>query len=90
MALVRTWMDCDEKHVESALPKELRELYDGDLHFRESRLARPFVIANFVSTLDGVASYAIKGNPAAQPSVVPIRRTGSSWVCCGPLRMPSW
>jgi riboflavin biosynthesis pyrimidine reductase len=39
----------------------LRELYDGDLHFRPLPAARPFVIANFVSTLDGVASYKIKG-----------------------------
>ncbi len=36
-------------------------MYDGDLHFRASPAARPFVIANFVSTLDGVASYGIKG-----------------------------
>jgi RibD C-terminal domain len=39
----------------------LRELYDGGLHFRTSPAERPFVIGNFVSTLDGVVSYAIKG-----------------------------
>jgi riboflavin biosynthesis pyrimidine reductase len=39
----------------------LRKLYDGDLHFRTSSAARPFVFANFVSTLDGVASYEIEG-----------------------------
>jgi len=39
----------------------LRELYDGDLHFDTSSAARPFVIANFVSTLDGVVSYGMKG-----------------------------
>jgi riboflavin biosynthesis pyrimidine reductase len=39
----------------------LRELYDGDLHFRTSTAARPFVVANFVSTLDGVVSYEMKG-----------------------------
>jgi riboflavin biosynthesis pyrimidine reductase len=61
MGLVRTLIDCDEAHVESALPQKLRELYDGDLHFRTSPAARPFVIANFVSTLDGVVSYEIKG-----------------------------
>jgi len=54
-------MDCDNGHPESALPQELRELYDGDLHFRTSLAARPFVIANFVSTLDGVVSYEIEG-----------------------------
>jgi riboflavin biosynthesis pyrimidine reductase len=43
------------------LPHELSELYDGDLRFRASPAARPYVLSNFVSTLDGVASYAIKG-----------------------------
>ncbi len=50
-----------KRNVESALPQKLRELYDGDLHFRTSPAARPYVIANFVSTLDGVVSYEIKG-----------------------------
>ena len=61
MGLVRTLIDCDKECAESALPQELRELYDGNLHFRTSQAARPFVIANFVSTLDGVVSYEIKG-----------------------------
>ncbi len=61
MGLLRTLIDCDEAFVESALPQKLRELYDGNLHFRSSPAARPFVIANFVSTLDGVVSYEIKG-----------------------------
>jgi len=61
MQLVRTLVDCDKQCAESALPQELRELYDGDLHFRAAGAARPFVIANFVSTLDGVVSYKIEG-----------------------------
>src|SRR5215472_4378039 len=61
MALVRTLMDRDQDHFEPALPPGLRELYDGDLHFRTSPAERPFVIANFVSTLDGVVSYELKG-----------------------------
>jgi riboflavin biosynthesis pyrimidine reductase len=61
MGLVRTLIDLDKERAESALPKRLRELYDGDLHFRTSPAARPYVIANFVSTLDGVVSYGIKG-----------------------------
>ena len=61
MRLVRTLIDCDKECAESTLPQRLRELYDGDLHFRTSSAARPFVIANFVSTLDGVASYEIEG-----------------------------
>jgi riboflavin biosynthesis pyrimidine reductase len=61
MGLVQTLIDCDDEYIESALPQKLRELYDGDLHFRTSPAARPFVIANFVSTLDGVVSYEIQG-----------------------------
>jgi riboflavin biosynthesis pyrimidine reductase len=62
MRLVRTLIDGDRQHAESALSQELRELYDGDLHLHTSGAARPLVIANFVSTLDGVVSYEIKNN----------------------------
>jgi riboflavin biosynthesis pyrimidine reductase len=60
MRLVQTLVDCDKEYAESILSQELREMYDGDLHFGTSPAARPFVMANFVSTLDGVASYAMK------------------------------
>jgi riboflavin biosynthesis pyrimidine reductase len=62
MRLVRTLIDCDKQYTESALPQELREQYDGDLYLHPSAAARPIVIANFVSTLDGVVSYNIKNN----------------------------
>ena len=62
MRLVRTLIDGDKQYADSALPQELRELYDGDLHLHTSAAARPLVIANFVSTLDGVVSYEIKDN----------------------------
>ncbi|MGD0731920.1 MAG: dihydrofolate reductase family protein [Terracidiphilus sp.] len=62
MRLVRTLIDCDKQYPETALPQELRELYDGDLRLHAPGAARPFVIANFVSTLDGVVSYEIKNN----------------------------
>jgi len=61
MALVRTLIDPNHDHIEPTLSASLRDLYDGDLHFPESPSGRPFVIANFVSTLDGVVSYQIKG-----------------------------
>jgi riboflavin biosynthesis pyrimidine reductase len=61
MRLVQTLVDSEKENAESALPPELREMYDGDLRFRASSAGRPYVIANFVSTLDGVVSYAIKG-----------------------------
>ena len=61
MGLVRTLIDRDRERAESAVPRKLRERYDGDLHFGRSPAARPYVIANFVSTLDGVVSFEIKG-----------------------------
>jgi riboflavin biosynthesis pyrimidine reductase len=61
MRLVRTLIDCDKQDAESVLTQELRELYDGDLRLHTPGPARPFVIANFVSTLDGVVSYEMKG-----------------------------
>jgi riboflavin biosynthesis pyrimidine reductase len=61
MALIRTLIDRDQDQLEPALPTGLRDLYDGDLSFRTSPAERPFVMANFVSTLDGVVSYEIKG-----------------------------
>lgn len=60
MGLVRTLIDRDQVHLEPALPRGLRELYDGDLHYGRSPAERPFVVANFVSTLDGVVSFEIK------------------------------
>ncbi|HEY2466494.1 MAG TPA: dihydrofolate reductase family protein [Terracidiphilus sp.] len=62
MTLIRSLIDRDKDHVEPSLPAGLRDLYDGDLSFRAPPAGRPFVIANFVSTLDGVVSYEIKGH----------------------------
>jgi len=62
MGLVRTLIDRDQECAEPSLPQGLRELYDGDLQFRTRPAQRPFVAGNFVSTLDGVVSYKIKGH----------------------------
>jgi riboflavin biosynthesis pyrimidine reductase len=43
-----------------ALTEELRILYGGGLGFPE-RSDRPYVVGNFVSTLDGVVSFAVPG-----------------------------
>lgn len=61
MALLRTLIDRGPDTLERGLSPGLRELYDGDLQFPGSAAERPFVIANFVSTLDGVVSYEIQG-----------------------------
>ena len=58
---IRTLVDRDQDKLKPSLTPGLRELYDGDLHFKPSPPERPFVFANFVSTLDGVVSYAVKG-----------------------------
>jgi len=62
MAFIQTVINRERDQLEPALPQGLRELYDGDLWFRESPAQRPLVVANFVSTLDGVASYGIQGH----------------------------
>lgn len=61
MALVRTLINRDPAQLEQALPRGLGELYDGDLQYGRAPAERPFVIANFVSTLDGVVSFETKG-----------------------------
>jgi riboflavin biosynthesis pyrimidine reductase len=61
MRLVQTLVDGGKENSGTALPPELREMYDGDLRFRPTSVGRPYMIANFVSTLDGVVSYEIKG-----------------------------
>lgn len=60
MGLVQTLID--QKDPEPVLPPGLRELYDGDLHFPAPSAHRPYVIGNFVSTLDGVVSFKIEGH----------------------------
>ena len=61
MTPIRTLVDREQDKRKLVLPPGLRDLYDGDLYFQTSPAERPYVFANFVSTLDGVVSYAIKG-----------------------------
>jgi len=58
--LLRTLID-RQQIAHPVLPAALRQLYGGDLAFPVAPETRPYVIANFVSTLDGVVSYAIPG-----------------------------
>src|ERR1700691_5741502 len=46
---------------EAALPEGLRARYDGNLSFPPAPEERPYCIANFVSTLDGVVSFNLPG-----------------------------
>ncbi len=60
MAPIRTLFERQEQAEPPVLPADLRMAYGGDLHFVPAN-EHPHVIGNFVSTLDGVISYAIPG-----------------------------
>jgi riboflavin biosynthesis pyrimidine reductase len=57
---VTTLFDTNRDPGRIALTEELRILYGGGLGFPEHP-DRPYVAGNFVSTLDGVASFAVPG-----------------------------
>jgi riboflavin biosynthesis pyrimidine reductase len=59
---LRTLLDHAKPPGAPLLPPELRRYYDGDLGFPAAYAERPYVIGNFVSTLDGVVSYQIPGH----------------------------
>lgn len=59
--IIRTLIDRREASEPSVLPEDLRLFYGGDLRFPPSGPRRPYVIGNFVSTVDGVVSYEIPG-----------------------------
>lgn len=62
MKNLNTLLDCDPPAVMPSLPRDLRQLYDGDLTFPSRSTSRPYVLANFVSTLDGVVSFKSPGH----------------------------
>ena len=61
MDSICTLYDQEEKLAEPVLPHDLRTQYGGDLYFPVAPAGRPYVVANFVSTLDGVVSFDISG-----------------------------
>ncbi len=60
MAPIRTLFERQEPLAPPVLPDDLRLAYGGDLQFPSAGV-RPYVIGNFVSTLDGVVSFAVPG-----------------------------
>ena len=60
MKPITTLLDRENTLEHAVLPKELAVLYGGDLRF-PSHDDRPYVIGNFVSTLDGVVSFEVPG-----------------------------
>jgi len=61
MDVIRTLLDRQDVST-PVLPEDLRALYGGDLYLPAAGEVRPYVIGNFVSTLDGVASFAVPGH----------------------------
>lgn len=61
-----THMDLKGMASTPALTTELKALYGSDLRF-PVLTDRPYVIGNFVQTLDGVASYSIPGQSGGGP-----------------------
>src|ERR1700679_936677 len=61
MEPIRTLFARPTQPSEVVLPEGLRARYDGDLSFPLAPQERPYCIANFVSTLDGVVSFNIPG-----------------------------
>jgi riboflavin biosynthesis pyrimidine reductase len=61
MDSISSLYDCEAKLAEYVLPEDLWRQYDGDLCFPAAPASRPYVVANFVSTLDGVVSFNISG-----------------------------
>ncbi len=75
----------------AAFPAELAALYDGGLTL-EPRDERPLLIVNFVSTLDGVVSYALPGRSGggeiggfnqADAFIMGLLRAHADAVLCG-------
>ncbi len=62
MAPIRTLFAIESTEPSRAvLPDSLRARFDGDLSFPPAPVERPYLIANFVSTLDGVVSFNLPG-----------------------------
>ena len=62
MEAIRTLIDQQDASPGPSLPDDLRALYGGDLRFQASSGRRPYVVGNFVSTLDGVISFEVPGH----------------------------
>jgi riboflavin biosynthesis pyrimidine reductase len=56
-----TLIDRQRRSGPPLLPDGLAGLYAGDLYFPAPPEGRPYVIANFVSTIDGVVSFQLPG-----------------------------
>jgi hypothetical protein len=91
MNSICTLYDQERNLAETVLCRDLRTPYGGDLYFPVAPAGRPYVVANFVSTLDGVVSSNVSGQAGVRRSVAQIPPTVSLWVCYALQQMPfSW
>ena len=60
MEQINTLFDGNKTQDQPVLPEDLKILYGGDLRF-PALDDRPYVIGNFVSTIDGVVSFELPG-----------------------------
>ena len=91
MELLKTLIDRHQARGERVLLPELEQLYDGDLAFPGSP-EKPYIVANFVTTLDGVISFkvpgqasgsAISGSNAADRFIMGLLRASADAVIVG-------
>ena len=61
MNSICTLYDQERNLAETVLPRDLRARYGGDLYFPVAPAGRPYVVANFVSTMDGIVTFNISG-----------------------------
>ena len=66
MTAIQTLFERTIEH-QAVLPDDLRIQYAGDLGFPLPPDERPYLVANFVSTLDGVVSFDMPGKAGGGP-----------------------
>ena len=91
MDLLKTLINRKQPRGKRVLLPELERLYDGDLAFPGSP-GKPYIVANFVTTLDGVISFkvpgqasgsAISGSNAADRFIMGLLRASADAVIVG-------
>ena len=91
MDLLKTLINRQQPRGKRVLLPELERLYDGDLAFPGSP-GKPYIVANFVTTLDGVISFkvpgqasgsAISGSNAADRFIMGLLRASADAVIVG-------
>ena len=91
-SLLRTLLDRPARAGPPSLPQGLQDLYDGDLYFPDAPSQGPYVIANFVTALDGTVSYklpgqasgsTISGSNAADRFIMALLRASADAVMIG-------